>query len=640
MASPPDIFLSYNREDQAVARRFAEAFEREGLNVWWDVTLRSGEAYDEVTENALNEAKAVVVLWSPRSVVSRWVRSEATQADRNKRLVPVMIEPCRRPIMFELTQTADLCHWQGDPRDAAWQAFLVDVKRYAQATAAASPQNHSSPAAGYAPATATSVANELSIAVLPFVNLSSDPEQEYFSDGLTEELLNQLAQLRALRVIGRTSCFAFKGKSEDLRAIGQKLGVAHILEGSVRKAGKRLRITAQLIKCEDHHHLWSQTYDRDLDDVFGIQDDVSRAVADALKVTLGVGESTQAPGGTRNAEAYDLYLRALPVVLDQNVNLSATRRAAGLARRAVEIDPRFANGWLLLAESLGWAMQLGDETERRLQGEMEQALEHAISIAPDLWTGHAARAAQLVGRRQFLAAERAYVRAMDLAPHVSFETAQFAILIAAAGRIDEAIHHCFKARRADPLFRWVSLQMLLVVAGRNAEAAAEYDHARDLASGTLQYADWFALSQTLATQDRVSAKQHLARLIPNSGAALVFNDELLAVFDDNSAAVDWIRRKLTDPSAELRAVTILFAFLAAYFDAPDYALQLLRRYYVELALSAPILNIWHPLFAGVRKLPAFKDLVRELGIYDYWRESGKWGDFARPLGDDDFEVYR
>ena len=117
----PDIFLSYNREDSDTARRFAEGLEREGFSVWWDQTLRSGEAYDEVTEAALKAAKAVVVLWSPRSVVSRWVRAEATIADRNKTLVPVMIEPCERPIMFELTQTAELGHWQGDAGDKVWR---------------------------------------------------------------------------------------------------------------------------------------------------------------------------------------------------------------------------------------------------------------------------------------------------------------------------------------------------------------------------------------------------------------------------------------------------------------------------------------------------------------------------------------
>ena len=126
----PDIFLSYNREDQAVAQRFAQGFARAGLDVWWDTTLRAGDAYDEVTENALRTARAVVVLWSSRSVVSRWVRAEATIAARNKTLVPCMIEPCERPIMFELTQTADLIHWQGDDDDPAWRGFVTDVARF------------------------------------------------------------------------------------------------------------------------------------------------------------------------------------------------------------------------------------------------------------------------------------------------------------------------------------------------------------------------------------------------------------------------------------------------------------------------------------------------------------------------------
>jgi len=126
----PDIFLSYNREDQARAKVFAEALIAQGFDVWWDVGLRTGEAYDQVTEKALREAKAVVVLWSKKSVESRWVRAEATLADRNKTLVPCMIEPCERPIMFELTQTAELSHWQGKATDRVWTAFLDDVKRF------------------------------------------------------------------------------------------------------------------------------------------------------------------------------------------------------------------------------------------------------------------------------------------------------------------------------------------------------------------------------------------------------------------------------------------------------------------------------------------------------------------------------
>ena len=126
----PDIFLSYNREDAERAKQFAEGFAAQGLDVWWDVALRSGEAYDEVTEAALRNARAVVVLWSQKSVVSRWVRAEATLAERKKTLMPAMIEPCERPIMFELVQTADLSHWNGDTSDRGWQAFASHVRDF------------------------------------------------------------------------------------------------------------------------------------------------------------------------------------------------------------------------------------------------------------------------------------------------------------------------------------------------------------------------------------------------------------------------------------------------------------------------------------------------------------------------------
>ena len=338
----PDIFLSYTRDDLPTARRFVAGFEREGLSVWWDQTLNAGEAYDNVTEKALKEAKAVVVLWSTKSVDSRWVRAEATQADRNKTLVPAMIEPCTRPIMFELTHTADLSHWNGDSGDEAWQAYLAGVKRF---VGKGVPETLSSPAASSSSgrskhtgvrvvaialavlllvgaawwvlerrggeSAAPAAVAEVTLAVLPFANLSSDPEQEYFSDGLTEELLNQLAPVKSLRLTGRTSSFSFKGKNEDLRVIGKKLGVDNLLEGSVRKEGRNLRITTQLINSKDGSHLWSKTYDHELSGVFALQEEIAKDVTKALRIRLDVSDLPRSKGGTTNVEAYDKYLRAM-----------------------------------------------------------------------------------------------------------------------------------------------------------------------------------------------------------------------------------------------------------------------------------------------------------------------------------------
>ncbi len=145
MTTPrPDVFLSYSREDQATARRYAESLKQEGFSVWWDQTLSTGEAYDEVTEKALEGARAVVVLWSKTSVTSRWVRAEATTADRNRVLAPVMIEPCKRPVMFELTQSADHSHWKGDTNDPLWRVFVTDLHKFVQrgeSSAAAAPES-------------------------------------------------------------------------------------------------------------------------------------------------------------------------------------------------------------------------------------------------------------------------------------------------------------------------------------------------------------------------------------------------------------------------------------------------------------------------------------------------------------------
>src|SRR6516162_8256218 len=213
----PDIFLSYTREDQAAAQRFAEAFEAQGLSVWWDAALRSGEAYDQVTEEALRTAKAVVVLWSKRSVVSRWVRAEATLADRNRTLVPAMIEPCDRPIMFELTQTADLCGWNGDAMNAAWRAFLSDVGRFVEAGAAP-------PAAQRPPRHAASTWPPLpstrpSLAVLPFINRSDVETDEIFALGMVEDLTAALAANHWMDVLSPGATAIYRTGARDLRQI-------------------------------------------------------------------------------------------------------------------------------------------------------------------------------------------------------------------------------------------------------------------------------------------------------------------------------------------------------------------------------------------------------------------------------------
>ncbi len=253
-----------------------------------------------------------------------------------------------------------------------------------------------SPATTAQPASSAGISaptsTEKSIAVLPFVNMSSDPEQEYFSDGISEEILNSLSRVKELEVAGRTSSFAFKGKNQDLRQIAEALGVSNILEGSVRKSGNTVRITAQLVRADNGFHLWSETYDRELDNVFAIQDEIARNILQQLKATLLEGEESAVAATRTNTEAYDLYLLAKQRMYERTG--PTIQAAADLLDRAIAIDPQYAPAYaqrgiaaLLLSEGSG---AYGDIPVQQAQTQGKLYLDKALQLDPNLaeaWAG-------------------------------------------------------------------------------------------------------------------------------------------------------------------------------------------------------------------------------------------------------------
>jgi TolB-like protein len=639
MSAAPDIFLSYNREDQAVARRFAEAFERAGLNVWWDVTLRSGEAYDEVTENALNQARAVVVLWSPRSVTSRWVRSEATQADRNKRLVPVMIEPCRRPIMFELTQTADLAHWDGSPTDRVWLAFLADVQQFVRAGTGAASGMPSAPA----PAARASMQHtplrpdRLSICVLPFANMSADPEQEFFSDGITEDIITDLSKASALSVIARNTAFTFKGKSIAVPQIARQLNVTHVLEGSVRRAGQRVRITAQLIDGAAGDHVWAERWDRNLDDIFALQDEISEAIVKALKLRLLPGEKQAIEDrGTTNVEAYEIFLRAR--ALHNTISGPEVRRSLELYRQAVALDPNFVQAWAGLSQALYLAMIYFPDLRTTAPAELEGALASATALAPDRPEVRAGHLARCLARRDWAGAEE-HLAVLGSATLKGFQ-GPFRIVACALGRANEAVEGTLIARAADPLSLGLSfnLQIFLDCAGRLDDAEAEYERSKDL-PGSRGNAEWRAVIRAMSRQDATLVRQRFAAAFGQDTSFMPFAPRLLQVIDRRDEALAILRAAFDDPACQDGGRLGAIAHWATYYGDDDLALRALHRGYVDLA-GLTVVEIWGSAFARLRRDPRFKDIVRDLGLAKHWRRTGNWGDFARPAGDHDFEVYR
>jgi TolB-like protein len=354
----PDIFLSYSREDQAVARRFAEQFERAGFSVWWDATLRSGDDYDAVTEAALRGAKAVVVLWSRRSVTSRWVRAEATVAERNRTLVPVMIEDCERPVMFELKQTADLVRWSGDGSDPHWAAVLSDVRLLV-----AGPR-HPGIASPATPASHNPGPSRLRIAVLPFINFSPDPNNAFFADGLHDEILTTIANSTVgLEVVSRTTMMTYRTAPKAAAEVARELGATHVLEGSVRREHDNVRMRLQLVEGASDRLVWKEDYDRQLVSAMTLQAEVAREVSRQLSVQLEGSRDSSPP--SRDTLAYDLYLKAKLAFREMNsgthsVKLSEVedtltqalrhdadfvparveRAQVGLARYALGIDHR------------------------------------------------------------------------------------------------------------------------------------------------------------------------------------------------------------------------------------------------------------------------------------------------------------
>ncbi|WP_310475925.1 TIR domain-containing protein [Sandarakinorhabdus sp.] len=397
----PDIFLSYSRNDLATAGQMAAVLQAAGHDVWWDQALKAGAVYDRVTETALREARLVVVLWSAASVDSDWVRSEATIALQRGALVPVMIEACQRPVMFELRQSADLVGWKGNAKDPRLAAFLADVTRQlgtpapaasiAMAPAGPSRRLLMGGAAGFAALVVGGFGawkymggkpddGTASVVVLPFVNLSGDASQAYFADGLAEELRNALSQIVGLKVIGRASSERFRD-SADLADLAAQLGVANVLTGSVRRSANTVRISAQLSDSKTGVEIWSQSYDRPSGDVLDIQSSIATSVVGALSPRLGKAAGKVQAGGTDNVEAQALYFEA-----DATIVNDAASAAGGIAKldAAIALDPDYALAHSRKANFL--AALSGRETDwpasRELYAQAVASSRRAVEIAP------------------------------------------------------------------------------------------------------------------------------------------------------------------------------------------------------------------------------------------------------------------
>jgi TolB-like protein/Tfp pilus assembly protein PilF len=445
----PDIFLSYNREDAATAKRFADAFSAEGLEVWWDATLRSGEAYDEVTEAALRGAKAVVVLWSPRSVVSRWVRAEATIADRCKTLVPVMIEPCERPIMFELTQTAELSHWTGDSGDRAWQSLLNDVRRFVGREAPARIAPALAAAVEPPPAQPGERGSAPSLAVLPFTNRSGLPEDEVFAFGMVEDLIDALGQGVHVRVISSSSTARFRsGALPDVAAMGRELGVRYLLEGNVRRSGSDLRVTAQLVEAASGAILWTEKFDRPLAELAALQEDLIVDVAAHLGTQVWRVEMEQALKKPGDLTAWECVIRALAAL--RQFTGETVRRAIEEAANAIAIAPDYGLAHALYADALAVAYMSSSPDDPAEVRRIRHHIDRALACDGEHVTALVSVADALIYTGQAQEGLRRARRAIEISPGYGNGHWIAGVACVMLGKPREALAHLADFRRIEP----------------------------------------------------------------------------------------------------------------------------------------------------------------------------------------------
>jgi len=448
------VFVSHASEDADAARRLCESLRAAGIEVWLDQSeLRGGDTWDTMIRGQIRGCTLFLALISThtRARSEGYFRLEWKLAiDRSYHIASD--RPFLLPVAIDETCEADArvpdrfreVQWTYAPRGEVAQGFVDGVRQMLDAAAGIS--------SGGAPAEAGIWSDSLpekSLAVMPFANLSPDPDNEYFSDGLAEEVLSALSGTPALRVAARSSSFYFKGRATELHEIARRLRVAHIVEGSVRRAGNRVRVTAQLVDVRNGFQLWSERYDREMADVFEIQDEIARAIAGRLKVALLTG--THRP--TANMEAYELYLRG-QYELHRRTPIS-THEAIQHLERCIALDPDYALAHAGLVSCYGlWiaAFPGGSLSLAAAQARAKVATEKAMQLAPELWECNYSRALySLYFEGNWSEVERYLKRALEINPRAPMVNAHYAALNSVVGREAETIRYVEAACKLDPL---------------------------------------------------------------------------------------------------------------------------------------------------------------------------------------------
>ncbi|NOR19296.1 MAG: tetratricopeptide repeat protein [Xanthomonadales bacterium] len=490
---------------------------------------------------------------------------------------------------------------------------------------------------------------EKSIAVLPFVDMSPESDQAYFADGISEEILNVLVKTQSLKVAGRTSSFQFRDGTTDLKEIGEQLGVAHLLEGSIRKANNRVRITAQLVTASDGFHLWSETYDRELTDIFAIQDEIARAITKALAIELNLTDSSQSlvTASTSNMEAYDHYLEARGLIA-RRIDFP---RSIELLDEVTRMDPNFAAGWAAGAQAHSLSYYYGNyfiKINREMHLDRAEAMANrALEIDPNLSMAYSVLGDVYRDRNQWALASKNYLRALALNPDNVEANEQYAQLLWRALFIDEAFKYSLVASNLDPL-SWLNLTVnasIRYIKEDQMVAWAEMDQALQRAGDNQDYPLRLAVRMAINDGNLEKAIELMKALtnspleIHDSPLAKVRYSELIAILDSKEKTLSFLTAGLNNAGATGADRTWgLDVFWAAYYGDYELAERILT---MGLAADEGFGNLADTTWLGytiinpLHSSEPYKQMIRELKLDSFWRENG-FPDSCRPLGEDDF----
>jgi adenylate cyclase len=580
------VFLSYAREDVEAAKGLADFIAHAGHEVWWDRHIQGGSRFTNEIDRALKDSEAVVVLWSEASVQSAWVQDEAAEGRDSSRLVPVALGSVKPPLGFRQFHTVSLGSWNGDGKPEGVDELLDAIASTCRSDARKDAADSSEAAKSQA---------KLSVCVLPFANMSGEPEQEYFSDGISEDIITDLSNVSALSVVARNTAFTFRDQSLDVKDVAKSLGVSHVLEGSVRKAGNRVRITAQLIDGTAGDHVWAARYDRDLDDIFAIQDEISKAIVEALQVKLLPKEKTAIENrGTLSVEAYNLYLMARQQWITGSVgDLRRDESIIRLCRQATTLDPDYAQAWALMA--------LAQVELRFVHGQDEDALsaaERALEINPAVPEAHCIKARYLEEEGKADEAERQIRTALKLNPNSWEVNREAARMLFRHGHFQEAI----------PFFEMASSLM-------------DSDWHNPLMLVTCFHAIGEEKQMRKAARLVVERAEKAIANNPANGTALTSGAHSLAVLGEKDRAREWINRALLlDPENRNMRYNAACA-MALQFGNVDEAVKTLERFFQTVTSATWIRHVEvDPDLDSIRADPRFKEMLasakQRIGIAD------------------------